>query len=329
MSADAPERSHHEDDAVAAADRVIGETRLTWAARLAGRIAGRVLGGVLLAAGLLKALDPQTFAQEIADYGIVTNGVLVGLLAYALVIVECGLGAALLANLRPRIALAATILLLVGFLGVVGYAWSTGATENCGCFGPWKRTPAQAFVEDLVLLAVAGWAWWGRRFAPAPTNAAKLATVGVAVALAVMIPAVAAMSGVGTPGEAGKVGSEVFKTVEVTDAPAALATGEHLVLLMSTECPHCRDSVPAVNALAADSRLPKVVAIAMEDRVDRGLFREDNRAEFPIAQVSQRTVQSLLDKQFPRLFLVRDGRIVHVWDDQIPTPDEVMQQKQG
>ena len=99
------------------------------------------------------------------------------------VVVECALGAALLVNLKPRIALALTSLLLLLFLGVVGYAWATGATESCGCFGPWKRTPGEAFVEDLVLLALADWAWWGRWPTPAPTNTAKLAFVGFAVAL--------------------------------------------------------------------------------------------------------------------------------------------------
>lgn len=324
----APERSPHEAAAVSAADRVVGDTRLTWGLKLAGRIAGRVLGALLLVAGVLKALDPQTFANDIADYGIVTNPILVGLVAYLLVIVEWGLGAALLVNLKPRLMLPLASLLLLFFLAIVGYAWWTGATENCGCFGPWKRTPGEAFVEDLVLLGLALWAWWGRGIAPAPTNTVKLAVVGVALAAGVMVPSVVAMSGLNAPGEAGKVGAASFATMEVTDLDADLASGERLVLLMSTECPHCRESVPAVNALAGDARLPKVVAIAMEDRVDRGLFRQDNNAQFPIGQVSKATVQSLLADQFPRLFLVRDGTIVRVWDGQIPSADEVLAAKQ-
>ena len=324
----APERSRHEAAAISAADRVVGETRLIWGLRLAGRIAGRVLGALLLVAGILKALDPLTFASDIAGYGIVTNQFLVGIVAYLLVIVECGLGAALFVNLRPRLTLPLASLLLLGFLAVVGYAWWTGATENCGCFGPWKRTPGEALVEDLVLLGMALWAWWGRGIAPAPTNVVKLAVVGAAIVAGVMIPSVAMMSERSAPGEAGKVGSETFKTIEVTDLDADLSSGERLVLLMSTDCPHCRDSVPAVNALASDARLPKLAAIAMEDRVDRGLFREDNGAQFPIGQISKVTLQSLLADQFPRLFLVRDGTIVHVWDGKVPSADEVLAVKQ-
>lgn len=319
----APDRSPHEAAALAASDRVVGQSRVAWALQLAGRLAGRLLGLVFLAAGLLKALDPATFAQEIAGYGIVTNPVLTGLIAYALVILECGLGAALLVNLRPRIMLAVAGGLLLFFLGVIGYAWATGATESCGCFGPWKRTPAMAFVEDVLMLAIVPWAWWGRQHTQAPTNSIKLAIAGLGLAVGVMAPAVAGMVAV-EPGSAGVVGSEAFKTIEVTDLPVSLATGEHLVLLMSTTCSHCQAAVPDANALVADQRLPRLVAIAMEGRVDRGLFREDYGAQYPVGQVSMNTVKSLLVKEFPRLFLVRDGRVVKVWDGKMPTPDAVL-----
>jgi uncharacterized membrane protein YphA (DoxX/SURF4 family) len=312
-----------EPAALAAADRVIGETRGVWAARLAGRIAGRLLGALILAAGLLKAAAPAEFAQQIAGYGIVTNPVVTALIGYAIVIVECGLGAALLVNLRPRVTLVVAAVLLTAFLVLVGWAWSTNATENCGCFGPWTRSPQQAFFEDLVLLAVAVWAWWGRRFAAAPTNAFKLALVGIALAAGIMIPAIAGFASNAAPGSAGVVGSTAFSKIEVTDPSADLANGDHLVLLMSTNCPHCKDAVPAVNALVSDGRLPRLTAIAMEDRVDRGLFREDYKAAFDIGQVSQQTVFSLLEKQFPRLFLVRNGRIVAVWDE-LPPADAVL-----
>jgi hypothetical protein len=315
--------SPNEPEALAAAHRVIGETRARWALRLAGRMAGRLLGALLLAAGLVKAVAPTTFAQEILGYGIVTQPYVAALLAYAIVIVECGLGAALVANLRPRIALALTALLLVVFLGAVGYAWYTGSTADCGCFGPWKRTPRQAFFEDVVLLAVIPWAWWGRGLTHAKTNAFKLGFVGVAVAAGIMVPAVAGMAA-GEPGAAGAVGSEAFKTMEVRDLPVNLATGEHLVLLMSTQCSHCQEAVPEVNALVDDQRLPRLVAVAMETRAERGLFREDYGARYPIGEISESDVRSLMKKAFPRLFLVREGRIVEVWDEKIPPPDEIL-----
>src|SRR5690349_20018347 len=95
--------------------------------------------------------------------------------------------------------------------------------------------------------------------------------------------------------------------MKVEDSPVDVGTGERLVLLMSTDCPHCQEAVPAVNLLANDQRLPKLVAVASEDRVSRGLFREDLGAQFPVAQISEGDRNSILESQLPRMFLVRDG----------------------
>src|SRR5688500_2723584 len=102
------ESLRHEREAVAAADHVVGETGVKRGARTAGRVAGRALGGLLLATGIAKALGPAEFGQQIAAYKIVEHPALVGMLAYAVIVVECGLGGALLANFKPRLMLALT-----------------------------------------------------------------------------------------------------------------------------------------------------------------------------------------------------------------------------
>lgn len=318
-----------EHEAIAAADRVVGDSRQIWMARLLGRIAGRGLGLLFLAAGILKALTPLEFAKEIGGYGILTDPVATGILAFVLIVVECGLGAALLSNLKPRIVLLCTLGLLAVFLVAIGTAWSTGAATECGCFGPWKRSMPMAFTQDLMMMAVAGWALWSHAGIRSTVNALKLGIVGTALAAGVMVPAIAAMSSVATPGSLGVVGSQAFKTMQVAEAPTSLATGEHLVLLMDTNCDHCKAAVPAVNALVEDPRLPKVTAIAEGDRVDRGIFRQDLGAKYPIAQISRATVIGLVDKEFPRMFLVRDGAIVAVWDHDIPSADAILEKKKS
>src|SRR2546422_1662587 len=100
-----------------------------WAGHL-GRLA---LGVILLAAGLLKALDPAEFARQIAGFGLV-GPVFATAGAPILIAFEIGLGTALLAAFRPRTALVVAALLLVGFIGVEAYGMAHGTTETCGCF---------------------------------------------------------------------------------------------------------------------------------------------------------------------------------------------------
>lgn len=323
----AVDAARHEAEALEAADRVAGNSRRRWMLQLTGRMMGRLLGAVFLFAGVVKALQPEIFRQEIAAYDLVTNSILVAMLAYGIVIAECTLGSALVVNLKPKISFAAATGLLLIFLGAISFAWFTGSTENCGCFGPWKRSPAEAFIEDIGLIAVAVWALWGHWKLKAPTNSVKLGVVGLGLAVGVLLPGVAGFVGEKVePGALGVVGSTVFQKMEVEDLQVSLATGEHLVLLMSTECQHCKDAVPSANALVADARLPRLAAIAMEDKVSRGLFRQDYGAEYPIGQVPRNTIIGLLKEEFPRLFLVRNGTIVAVWDHQLPTPDTILAQ---
>ena len=318
------ESAFHEREAIAAADRVLGETRAKRYLRLGGRIAGRLVGALLLVTGLVKATAPRAFGEQIAAYEIITNPILVGLLAYAVIIAECGLGAALLANYKPRLMLALAGALLTVFLVAVGRAWATGSTEDCGCF-PWvTRTPAEAFVEDLLLLGALGWAWWAQRGAYTPSTTLKRAIAALGLAARVTVPAVMGLAGGGAPGAAGVEGSEVFKSLAVKDLPADLSTGDHLVLLMSTGCSHCQAAVPELNLLYNDRRLPPLVAIASEDNVERGLFRQDYGAQFPIGEITNQARASLLARAFPRLFLVRDGTIIAVWDGAVPKAEEIL-----
>ena len=67
----------------------------------------------------------------------------------------------------------------------------------------------------------------------------------------------------------------------------------------------------------------------MEDRVERGLFRQDLGAKYPVAQISKSSVIGLVDKEFTRLFLIREGVIIAVWDREIPPVDEILAKKES
>jgi len=325
---DAPSSAtaHHEREAMAAADRVLGETAAKRHLRTAGRVAGRIVGVLLLVTGFSKAFTPQEFGRQIADYDIVTNAILVGLVAYSVILVECAVGAALVVRYRPRLTIALALVLMTGFLVAVGYAWAGNTTEDCGCL-PWvTRTPAEAFVEDVGLLALLVWAWWAQGGAPAPSRSWKTLAIGAAVAIAMVIVGIVGVAGLGALGAGGEAGARTFASLRASDLPADLAHGDHLVLLMSTECQHCQNAVPELNALYNDSRLPPLVAIASQDRVGRGLFRQDYGAQYPIGQITEAEVKSLVKGGFPRLFLVRDGTILAAWESTMPQADAIIEE---
>ena len=100
-------------------------------------ILSAIVGLVLLVSGLQKAFGVDLFIRQMRDYEIITNPLLILLCAWGLIAFECCLGTALIINFRPKIAVPLGVMIFLVFIGATGYAWATGVTDDCGCFGAW------------------------------------------------------------------------------------------------------------------------------------------------------------------------------------------------
>jgi len=108
-------------------------------------------GFMFLVAGLLKGLDPGSFASQIAGDVPFLDAVSAPL-AIAGVAVETVLGAAFLLGFRRRWLLAAGLLLVVVFIAVTVPKLGSDDPTGCGCFGNFVvRTPAEVLMEDLAM----------------------------------------------------------------------------------------------------------------------------------------------------------------------------------
>jgi hypothetical protein len=115
-------------------------------------------------AGAVKLRDPRAFAQAISQYGLVPDG-LVPVLALGLPVVEVLAGLGLLINARG--SLGAILVMLLGFIGVLGYAITYDLDVDCGCFTmaelAARGSIKAAFFQDLGFLAAALFLRWRRR----------------------------------------------------------------------------------------------------------------------------------------------------------------------
>ena len=93
------------------------------------------VGLILLISGLLKAGEMDLFIRQIKAYGIITNYVLLVIGSWAVILAECTLGMSLIVSYRPNSTIPLTVILLLIFSGLTSWAWITGVTEDCGCFG--------------------------------------------------------------------------------------------------------------------------------------------------------------------------------------------------
>jgi hypothetical protein len=297
-------------------------TRHLWVCRLP---AGAV-GLILLIACLLKATDMELFIWQIRDYGIISQRIVLTLGAWGLIALECALGVGLLVFYRPRLILSLTALLLLIFVGATTWAWWTGATVDCGCFGAWlNHTPGEAVLLTLILLASTVLALAGYRHTQAPPTRAKAWAVATACLIGVTLPVAFGFT-------LSQTGQGQLKTVEMELSQSQikgleqfdLRRGAYLIILMDTGCLHCQESVPELNALAEEAGLPAVIALFMNEESERASFVEEFQPLFSIGQIERDTFWRLLDKgEIPRILLVNDSRVKKVWDETVPTAEMI------
>jgi uncharacterized membrane protein YphA (DoxX/SURF4 family) len=131
-------------------------------------VARLVVGGVLLVAGALKVIDPQSSVAAVRAYELVP-GWLERPIGWGLPFLELGLGLLLVAGLFTRTAALVAGLLILVFLIAVISAAARGLSIDCGCFGgggqvaPGQTAYTWEIVRDLGLLVLCGWLVWHPR----------------------------------------------------------------------------------------------------------------------------------------------------------------------
>ncbi len=115
--------------------------------------------------GLSKALDPGLFAETIEAFGLMPP---IMTLPAALVLIGAELIAGLGLIFEKRGALTGSTLLMLLFMGVLGYGMHLGLDIDCGCFGPGDVEAVafhglrDALLRDVLILIAIGYLYLWR-----------------------------------------------------------------------------------------------------------------------------------------------------------------------
>lgn len=93
-----------------------------------------LLGGLFIYSGVSKSLQFSLFAQNVESYLLLPSWAILPA-ASLIPVSEMLAGCFLVLNVRVRIALACTLLMLVLFTLALLSAWMRGLEISCGCFG--------------------------------------------------------------------------------------------------------------------------------------------------------------------------------------------------
>ena len=292
----------------------------------------RSLGLLFIFSAASKAVDMTAFAVQVSYYGVVTDPTLVRLAAVFSVWTETALGVALLVGWRLRgWTLRAVFALLVGFTGLILYAWAFKGLEDCGCFGKYlQMSPGVSVLKNLVMMALVVAAWLGnRKREPSPvpdeiTMYRKYAGPVMAV-LCVGTVIAALASGAATQRYNNDRPYSQFR-FESDGQLWDLGSGEYFVVLLSDSCEHCEEVMFELNDLPLRvPDMPPVVSLFLGEEQPFEKLLELVRPEYPTFLIDDLVFFHLMGdaKAPPRFVHVRDGKELQHWNEELPENDDL------
>lgn len=293
---------------------------------IARRVFAAAVGIILLTAAILKSYDIELFMRQIKDYGIISDHLQLIICAWGLIIAEFVLGASLIVYYRPRISVLLSIALFCVFIGATLWAWVTGVTEDCGCFGSWvERSPGGAMIEDLFITGALFIAWPGRDYKAGAGSRVRLLIVIASLIAGLTLPVfygapVRDLLGIETGDGAKNENMFFVQGLEDID----MKKGTFLFVLVGADCQHCRDSVKDFNRLAKKDDLPEIIGLSMDYQEDIDAFVEDLEPAYPVLQISEDEFYRLLGMgTTPYSILVNDRQVIRTWDEEVPKVSEI------
>ena len=302
---------------------------------LTGRIFEILLGMIFTLSALLKAYDVHSSAIYVSAYGVVRELTHVYLAVGISIVLETIIAVMFLTGIRIRGLLHLfTFGLLVGFSLLIVYGWLCQGLKDCGCFGKYiQMSPAASISKNIVLMVLvfAGWFWTRKKYAmeAMPKRSLKMIVLS---ALTVMLIAGASIHGVvDAMQKSGVDDSSKSKQKEASkEKPFAqfqidfdgeifdLGREEYLVVMLSVGCHECRGWVEQLNDLMLEDELPPIVSLMMDEDDELDEFEDIYSPMFPRKLIDSLVLMKFIDKEPPRLILIRNGKQEYFWDTELP-----------
>jgi uncharacterized membrane protein YphA (DoxX/SURF4 family) len=282
-----------------------------------------VLGGVLLVGAWGKGLDPGAFAEQIRSEGLDLL-LPAEVVVYVALLLEIGLGTALLLGVRRLFVLVPSAALVAFFLFLTGRAYWRSAhglleeTAGCGCFGNLlERTPAEAFWQDLALLLPAlllTFLATGPRRLPTARLALTLVVTAAGLLFAWRAPELP-LDDLATRLEPGRIVAEICsgrdaERICLATLVPELEAGEHLVVIADLADDRFGEAVDRLNATVWEGT--SLFVLGANTPEQRTAFFWRWGPSFEIREAPASLLRPLY-RTLPRSFRVRDGEVVETW----------------
>ena len=283
-------------------------------ARLA-KILKVLLGLLFIVSALLKIADMDRFEIYVYSYHFFSLNFSF-LVARAAIILELVLGIGLVSNCFHKLMWWGSVLMLLGYTGLLIYAVVLGRTDNCHCFGDYLQfNPWQSIIKNVVLLTLFALIYRveGRRI-----QYGVLALVGTAIVCSVTVFAVSPPDNYTTNYESSQdLRRDLFE--EALQQPPLdtinLTEGKKVVALLSSSCDYCMMAAQKLSLMQHFYGFPEenitYVFMGSEEGVEQFFEASESTRYRYVIYEDVLQLLNINNGVFPLIVMMDDGTVIH------------------
>lgn len=274
-----------------------------------------LLGLVFIVSAILKIADMDRFEIYVYSYRFFSLN-LSFLVARAAIIVELVLGIGLVSQCFHKLMWWGSVLMLLGYTGLLVYALFLGRTDNCHCFGDYLQfNPWQSIIKNVVLLALFALVYKAKG---RPIKHGVPALIATLIVCSVTVFAVSPPDNYTSNYESSQdLRRDLFE--EALQQPPLdtlnLTEGKKVVGLFASSCEYCMLAAQKLSLMQQFYGFPEenVVYVFMgsEDGVE-AFYEESGSAPYRhVVYEDARRLIDLNNGRFPLIVMMDHGAIVH------------------
>ena len=274
-----------------------------------------LLGILFIVSAILKIADMDRFEIYVYSYHFFSLNFSF-LVARAAIIVELVLGIGLLSNRLHKLMWWGSVLMLLGYTGLLVYALILGRTDNCHCFGDFLQfNPWQSIIKNVVLLALFALV---RKVEEQPLKYKWLALAAVTIGCSVAVFAISPPDNF-TPSYNSQQNLQrnLFQEA-LQDYPLdsfQLMEGKKVVGFFSSACEYCMMTAQKIDRMRQFYGFPEAdilyVFLGSEEGVSK-FYQESESTQYPyIIYEDVKRLLEITNGVFPTVIFMDNGEIIH------------------
>lgn len=269
-----------------------------------------VFGLSFLFSAYTKFIVPGYFEITLMDQGLVNNRLAAAQWAGFFIGMEMALGILFLTPYYTRKLSLFSFFILVVFTGHLIFLHVKGVTENCGCFGEMiSMTPLESIFKNGFLLSIALLLYFYSK--------QKGKFYWVLIVSAFFIGSMWVFLPIQKPEDLSFQSYTSFENKGRVD----LNAGEKVIAVFNLDCEHCQETASKMARLKNSSKdFPQTFVLYYKEGASTvESFEKKTGFSAPYTFIDVNTFFDLIGNSPPRLYYLKNGKTVHVWDDNFVT----------